>query len=78
MRQGWPKIAASTLPSTSTTVPVQYLFTSTVYRYPANILDTRHAAVSRRASAVHREMHAKARAARESGACLLQLQAVGA
>ena len=30
-------------------------------RYPAAILDTRHAAVSRRASAVHREMHAKAR-----------------
>ena len=30
-------------------------------RYPATILDTRHAAVSRRASAVHREMHAKAR-----------------
>ena len=30
-------------------------------RYPAAVLDTRHAAVSRRASAVHREMHAKAR-----------------
>ena len=30
-------------------------------RYPATILDGQHAAVSRRAGAVHREMHAKAR-----------------